>query len=61
MKRKKKNPKNKKPKTKLWFRVSLHLWYKNGHPWAAFDPQLGKTTEIVNNFFYCFCTDWFKP
>lgn len=49
MKRKTKG--NNKTKTKLWFRVSLHLWYKNGHPWAAFDPQLGKTTEIVNNFF----------
>lgn len=33
--------------------VSLHLWYKNGRPRAAFDPQLGKTTEIVNNFYYC--------
>lgn len=23
--------------------------------WAAFDPRLERTTEIVNNFLYCFC------
>lgn len=45
----------KKSKQNEKLSVSLHLWYKNGHPWAAFDPQLGNTTEIVNNFFYCFC------